>query len=686
MAEESPEIQPSTIGEPTPIHHQFLRFVLVGIVAAGSDMFLHGFLLFKLQMGGELLSTRLGDWLRLTLAGLPPNLTSHDLSFSALKLLTTLVGIGISFQLNRSFTFTSTSVSRRRQLPRYLKVVAIGLALNTLISSVISYLNPSAPGAGWLIGSIVATGLVAIWNFMGHRLYSFAELPDEPQIDPRDRFSATLLQAFALLVCGIACAVAVLSLSWQPAHDAPVVLYPAHLAWTGQKIPYSGLFDFNFPGTYLIYGVLGQVTNLVPFRLQLADVVLLGIGAALISATYPRSFRTAVLAGYSAFVCLYLSWYSEYGLQREFFGFLLTVGACVLAAHKKSWLWIGFLCGIAILIKPSMALAFVWILVWQGNEEGSWRKFGLKLPLWLSGALMPIVIAALWLKSLGALGAFISIGRNYTPLYMTMNGSHRVISGFDRLAYDLHHLVYPDGDVKWGALIMIVVVPLIWRQLDSIVGLKRIVLLVTGVTVCFYLYPAFSGQFWRYHYLPFWAYCCITLSVGLLPLLKRPDQRAPSYAALAASCIAFAYFSYGALQTFRRTSILPTQKVATQVETYLSKRLKPLDTVQPLDWTGGIVEGMMKAHARLATSFIYDFPFYHSVSTPYVRSLRLRFISELTVARPVFILERLGEDKPWPIGPDTTRSFPELHKFINANYEIDAASKDFNIWKRKSPK
>ena len=683
MADESPKNQRSTVGETAPIHHQFLRFVLVGIVAAGTDMFLHGFLLFKLQFRGELLSARLGDWLRLTLAGLPPNLTSHDLSFSVLKLVTTMVGIGISFQLNRSFTFTSTLISRRRQLPRYLKVVAIGLALNTLISSVISFLNPRAPGSGWLVGSIVATGLVAIWNFVGHRLYSFAELPDEPEGDPKDRFSAGLLQAFALVVCGIACAVAALSLSWQPAHDAPVVLYPAHLAWTGQKIPYSGLFDFNFPATYLIYGLLGQITNLVPIRIQLADVVLLGIGAVLIAGTYPRSFRTAAVAGYSAFVCLYLSWYSEYGLQREFFGVLLTTGACLLASHKKSWLWIGLLCGIAILIKPSMALAYLWILVWQCNDEGSWRKFGPQLPLWLAGALVPVVVATVWLKTLGALGAFISIGRNYTPLYMTMNGSHQVISGFGRLTYDFHHLINPDGDVKWVGLTMIVVVALVWKQLDSIVGLKRIVLLFSGVTFSFYLYPAFSGQFWRYHYLPFWVFCSVTLSVGLLPLLKRTNRWAPSYGTVGASCFVFAYFSFGALQTFRRSSLLPTQKVAAQVEAYLSTRLKPSDTVQPLDWTGGTVEGMMRAHARLATSFIYDFPFYHSVSSSYIRSLRLRFISELDVARPQFILERLGEDKPWPTGPDTTRSFPELRNFLSENYEIDAASKDFNIWKRK---
>ena len=267
-----------------------------------------------------------------------------------------------------------------------------------------------------------------------------------------------------------------------------------------------------------------------------------------------------------------------------------------------------------------------------------------------------------------------------------MNGSHRVLGGSERLVYDMSHLLNPDGDVKWISLVIIGVLAAVWNQLNAIEGLKRVVTLFAGVTVSFYLYPVFSGQFWRYHYLPFWAFCSVTLSAGLVPLLKYPRQRIRSYGAVSATCLVFAYFSYGALQTFRGSVQLPTQRTALQVEAYLSMHLQPTDTVQPLDWTGGMVEGMMRAHAHLATSFIYDFPLYHSVSTPYIRGLRQRLLSELNLSRPTYILERLGEDKPWPLGEDTTREFPELRKFIDQNYDMEVHSKDFNIWKWKGHK
>ena len=69
-----------------------------------------------------------------------------------------------------------------------------------------------------------------------------------------------------------------------------------------------------------------------------------------------------------------------------------------------------------------------------------------------------------------------------------------------------------------------------------------------------------------------------------------------------------------------------------------------------------------------AGPFIYDFHFYHHVDRPYISSLRRDFMAELAARRPRFIIQIL-ENKPWPVGDNTTREFPELKTFLEQNYE-----------------
>jgi hypothetical protein len=223
-------------------------------------------------------------------------------------------------------------------------------------------------------------------------------------------------------------------------------------------------------------------------------------------------------------------------------------------------------------------------------------------------------------------------------------------------------------------------VALAWKWAETVEGLKRTMGLLTGVTVACWFYPVMSGQFWRYHYLPFYAFSLMLMSVGIAGF---QSQARPENGRLAAAIITvgfYAYFVNGVVWAVFHQQPLPTQTVSDEVASYLRARLKPSDSVQPLDWTGGVVGGMLDVRAKLATSFLYDFPFYHSVSNPYIQGLRKRFILELGAARPAYIVERLGEQKPWPSGPDTTRNFSELQHFIAKNYMLEFHSRDFNVW------
>jgi len=92
------------------------------------------------------------------------------------------------------------------------------------------------------------------------------------------------------------------------------------------------------------------------------------------------------------------------------------------------------------------------------------------------------------------------------------------------------------------------------------------------------------------------------------------------------------------------------------------------------------------SRARLATRFMYDYHFYHHVSQPFIQTLRHRFLDELARARPRFVVEYFGENKPWPKGEDTTREFPELRKYLADGYAIQVSGNHYRIYVSNDPR
>ena len=119
-----------------------------------------------------------------------------------------------------------------------------------------------------------------------------------------------------------------------------------------------------------------------------------------------------------------------------------------------------------------------------------------------------------------------------------------------------------------------------------------------------------------------------------------------------------------------------------QIAAFLEKNARPGATVQPLDWTGGALQGMLIAGVRVATPFIYYFQFTHHVSTPYIQSLRQRFISDLNVSQPQFIID-MGDYNTVITGADTTADFPELQAIIAHDYTVVYKENGYMIYQRK---
>jgi hypothetical protein len=208
--------------------------------------------------------------------------------------------------------------------------------------------------------------------------------------------------------------------------------------------------------------------------------------------------------------------------------------------------------------------------------------------------------------------------------------------------------------------------------------------LLASLALCYAIYPAFSGQFFSYHYIPFVYFIVLLASLSIPTFEPQPSTFMQSVQVLSFVLILVLLRpSTTFIRQLEGKPIVTSTDRAEEISRFLKKNLDASrgDTVQPLDWTGGTLLAMLEAHARIATPYVFDFYFYHHVSHPYIQGLRVDFMNDLQKARPRFIIEVTAIDKPWITGPDTTREFPELRAFLGANYSVTIHKDDYVIYK-----
>jgi hypothetical protein len=197
------------------------------------------------------------------------------------------------------------------------------------------------------------------------------------------------------------------------------------------------------------------------------------------------------------------------------------------------------------------------------------------------------------------------------------------------------------------------------------------------------IYPALSGQFFPYHYIPF------IYTIILIASLSLKTNHSPftihylSPIILLATILLTVKPSQTFLRQLQGKDIVIAADRATQISSFLEKNLEPGDQVQPLDWTGGTLLAMLETRAPIATSYVFDFYFYHHVSNPYIQSLRNDFMTQLGESKPRFIIEITAIDKPWVSGEDTTREFPELRAYLAEHYSVTMEKEDYVIHELK---
>jgi hypothetical protein len=526
------------------------------------------------------------------------------------------------------------------------------------------------------------------------------------------RFDKALLCAQYVFIAVLAIMlllVAYVSLSWRMEHDTPLLHYAAFLMDRYDLMPYRDIFETSMPGTFAFHYTIGHFFGFGDAVFRYADLTLL---AALLAATYVFMQRFGSVVALTAIVMFglfYLSKGQGLSLQRDYIGIIPVALAllCIPSSVNERvglarFMIVGALFGLAVLIKPhlsiSLPIVFFSLLAcrWHAQSRTGMDFLRCALITCLSLAA-PIGIALIWLASNNALSEFVNMLYNYLPLHTGLSGSQETLSGIARVKYLLSKTLALGG---YGAFLVCALCGCLWayRKTDSDRFTAISILCLAFCVLAYALYPTFAGKFWRYHYMPLAYFICISAALCFIPLTSHYGAKSTALIKATAALLSVAVITLFLLQLspIRVVSSVvtslqpgyvpraPNRGRVDEIAGWLRANMGPSDTVQSLDWTGGSIHAMLLVEARLATAFMYDYHFYHHISSPVIQELRQRFLGQLEAARPRFIVEVIS-NKPWVSGADTTREFPALREFLASGYFVACSSDGYLIYEQVSP-
>jgi hypothetical protein len=470
------------------------------------------------------------------------------------------------------------------------------------------------------------------------------------------------------VVAGYAAVAAVLawrSLSWPLVHDAPIMHY---IAWriADGAVPYRDLFDMNQPGVYLVHLAVLETLGPGDLAWRVLDLGWLALTSVAIASVAARWGAVAAAGGALAFATYHLAGGAWQAGQRDFLlSPLLVVGVLGVARWLEapgrwgSLTWSGAAMGAAVTLKPhagvlALGLGIV-VIVAATRTGGLGAGVAAALAYGVPAAAAPAAGLA-WLGATGALDAWRQAVFDYLlPLYSRLG-----------------------RDATWAIHRREAWIPLALGALVSVVALVRVrclgargALALVGLA---YGVVHFLGQGkgWEYHLYPLAAFVAVLLFAGLGP--AGGWTRAPLVAALLAALIVL---GLKGVETAPARWERDTVARVRLLEADLRARLRPGDTVQVLDTTGGGAHALLRLGVRQPTRFLYDFHFFHDVDTPVVRALRGELIRGLDAAPPRFVV--LFE-RGWPAGGyDRVRAFPELAARLATRYTVVAARDGYRI-------
>lgn len=495
----------------------------------------------------------------------------------------------------------------------------------------------------------------------------------------------------------------VLSLGWPLEYDTSFMHYVGYLINEHGFVPYRDIFEVNMPGTYLFHMAIGKMFGYSDFAFRMVDFAWL---TATFTVTWfvMRPFgRITALASCLLFGLIYLNAGHIMSLQRDVIAILPVATALLLTTRHSPWrsvnltyFLLGALFALAALIKPHMAIGLPAMVVYKSIDDTHGSRTAktfiktctIGSIFALLGLLSTLAIPFIWLWRIGAISSFWDIFSSFTPLYSQVSGKVEVMETISRFKYDLRSYL------KFGGFGVLCVSSMfgvyhVCMQ-DSPRAIKKLALLLFSLTILYSIYVAIGGKFWPYHWMPYRYFACLCAALILFSPPSFKNLRSPKIFFTLFIFVLFTIHTAKPLDvSFKKILKGPpflyqsrrAVKQADEIAPYLNENLSPDDKVQPLDWGGGSLYGMLMSKAVLATPYITDFQFYHHVSTPYIQQLRKDFIEKLEQDIPEFIID--VHDKNRVSGIDTDDSFPALERFIKQHYSKDYIGDGFDILRRR---
>ena len=153
---------------------QLVRFAVVGGSSFLIDYSIRMTLLFATPFGPAV-----GAWVRANAPWIAADAKSVPLAaLPVAGAIAWAVATLNSFVWNRVWTFEAKGHdARRRQMVRFFLIAAVGGLINVTLSTLLVHLVPFAEKPAARIATVLGTGVAAVWNFVGQKLFAFRRRP-----------------------------------------------------------------------------------------------------------------------------------------------------------------------------------------------------------------------------------------------------------------------------------------------------------------------------------------------------------------------------------------------------------------------------------------------------------------------------------------------------------------------------
>lgn len=154
---------------------QLFRFGVIGASSFIINVAILNILMFRIPWGDQHLGQALGIWLREHYAdAFRWAATNEKAATPFMNIPATICAIMNSFYWNRKWTFGIVEAEgKARQFAKFLVLSLTGMLWGTLIISLVNNMLHGREDKTLFLATVIATGFVAVWNFMGQRLWAF---------------------------------------------------------------------------------------------------------------------------------------------------------------------------------------------------------------------------------------------------------------------------------------------------------------------------------------------------------------------------------------------------------------------------------------------------------------------------------------------------------------------------------